>query len=113
VAFSVSFVSARAMQELNARYRGKPYATDVLSFPYPGETVDGVPLLGDIVIAPEVAEQNARTAGVRPEAEMRKLLVHGILHLLGYDHETDQGEMNRLQRLLLRRRSIPALQRRG
>lgn len=89
---------------LNRRYRGKDYATDVLSFEYGGETAEGEPFLGELVLAPHVAATNAIRYGCSPEQEIRKLLVHGLLHLLGYDHETDSGEMNRLQRSVLRRR---------
>ncbi len=100
---SVIFVSARKMRALNRLYRGKDYATDVLSFDYDREELEGAPFLGEIVIAPEVALAQAVRYGLSPEAELRKLLVHGILHLLGHDHETDAGEMNRLQGRLLRR----------
>ena len=83
---SVSFVEDAEMEELHRRYMGEPGPTDVLSFPQdePGE--DGARLLGDVVIAPAVA---ARNDPQDPAAELRLLLVHGILHLLGYDHEDD------------------------
>lgn len=100
---SVVLVGARTMRALNQRYRQKDYATDVLSFAYEGETVDQLPFLGEIIIAPEVAVQQAIRNRVRPELEMRQLLVHGILHLMGYDHETDSGQMLRMQRTLARR----------
>jgi probable rRNA maturation factor len=87
----VAFVGPRTMRALNRAYRGKDCATDVLSFPYEGEFVDGLPFLGEIVIAPEAARD-----------PMRKLLVHGILHLLGYNHEVDRGEMLRLQARILK-----------
>lgn len=102
----VTFVGPRVIADLNLRYRGRGYPTDVLSFLYPGETVDGKPYLGEIVLAPAVAAENARRAGTSFEAEVRRLLVHGVLHLAGYDHETDGGEMLRLQSRLLRRRGI-------
>jgi probable rRNA maturation factor len=102
--FMVVFVSARKMQHLNRQYRGLDYATDVLSFSYPGEMMDGSAFLGEIVIAPEVAWKQARRWRTVPEREVRRLLVHGILHLLGYDHETDAGDMMRLQRRLLQSR---------
>jgi probable rRNA maturation factor len=102
---SVAFVGARKMRSLNRHYRGKDYATDVLSFCYGPEISDGSPFLGDIVVSPAVACSQALRFGVSPEKEIRKLLVHGILHLLGYDHETDGGEMNRLQTRILRRRA--------
>lgn len=103
---SVAFVSAREMRSINTRYRKRDYATDVLSFSYPGVSMEGQPFLGEIVIAPEVAARQADRYGARPERELRKLLVHGILHLLGYNHETDKGRMNRLQTRLLRRKRL-------
>ncbi len=102
----VVFVSASRMRKLNRQYRGLDYATDVLSFGYQDEMVEGKPFLGEIVIAPEIARRQARNWRGGPEREMRKLLVHGILHLLGYDHETDDGEMKRVQRRLLHRRAF-------
>jgi probable rRNA maturation factor len=94
------------MRRLNHRFRGRDYATDVLSFAYRGEVVEGLPYLGEIVIAPDVAAENAGESKVPVERELRTLLVHGVLHLLGYDHETDSGQMLRLQARLLR---VPAL----
>lgn len=91
---------------MNRKYLGRDYATDVLSFSYQGEMVEGLLMLGEIVIAPEVAWSQARRWRVSPEREMRKLLVHGLLHLLGYDHETDAGAMLQLQRRLVRRRAF-------
>ena len=89
---------------MNRQYRRKDYATDILSFSYGQENLEGRPFLGDIVISPAIACSQAVRYGVSQEKEIRKLLVHGILHLLGYNHETDNGEMNRLQALILRRR---------
>jgi probable rRNA maturation factor len=103
-AVSIVFVGARMMWMLNSRYRKKDYATDVLSFSYGDVNVDQMPFLGEIVISPEIAMRQAIRCGVRPEKELRKLLVHGTLHLLGYDHETDGGRMNRIQTKLLRRK---------
>lgn len=103
---SIVFVSSREMQMLNDRYLGHDYATDVLSFCYEDLWVEGRPFLGEIIIAPQVAAQQAARYGMRPEKELRKLLVHGILHLLGYNHETDRGRMKRLQTQLLRRKSL-------
>ena len=108
-ALSVVFVSSRKMHAVNKRFRGRDYATDVLSFFYNEEYMDGQPFLGEIVIAPQVAVFHAARYRVRPERELRKLLVHGILHLLGYNHETDRGEMNRLQARLLRKKSLAGL----
>jgi probable rRNA maturation factor len=85
---SVSFVETDEIEELQVRYMDEPGPTDVLSFPLDADDVDedGVRLLGDVVIAPSVAAANNPGA---PDQELRLLLVHGILHLLGYDHEED------------------------
>lgn len=103
---TVVFVNPRRMRALNRKYLGRDYATDVLSFSYQGDMVEGRPILGEVVIAPEIARSQARRWRVSPEREMRKLLVHGLLHLLGHDHETDTGAMLQLQRRLLRRRAF-------
>src|SRR5207342_1642180 len=83
---SVSFVEDAEIEDLHLRYMGEPGPTDVLSFPQDDPDEDGVRMLGDVVIAPAVA---ARNNPEDPSAELRLLLVHGILHLLGYDHEED------------------------
>jgi probable rRNA maturation factor len=101
---SVAFVGRREMRRINCRYLDRDYPTDVLSFSYEGVWMDGSPFLGEIVIAPGVALDHAVRYGNSAEKEIRKLLVHGILHLLGYDHEMDQGQMHRIQAKLLRRR---------
>jgi probable rRNA maturation factor len=103
-ALSVVFVGIRKMRSLNLSYLRKDYATDVLSFSYEGTMMDGMPFLGEIVIAPEIAEIQAVRFRSSPEKELRKLLVHGILHLMGYDHETDHGRMNRYQSRILRKK---------
>jgi probable rRNA maturation factor len=103
---TVLFVNAGKMRDLNRQYRGKDYATDVLSFSYPDETVDGAPFLGEIVIAPEIAWRQACRWKSGIDREIRRLLVHGILHLLGFDHEMDGGEMNRIQQQLVRSRAF-------
>lgn len=92
----------RAIRRLNARYRGKDRATDVLSFPAGG----GEASLGDILISVPAAERNARRLGRPLSRELDVLALHGFLHLLGYDHETDDGAMERLE-ARLRRRLIP------
>ena len=94
---SVVIVSDRRIRELNERFRRKPYPTDVLSFPADEET-NGY--LGDVVISAETARRNARRVGRRFQDELRVLILHGVLHLLGYDHEADRGEMNRLEHRL-------------
>jgi probable rRNA maturation factor len=105
-AISIAFVSPHEMRLLNRQYLKHDYATDVLSFSYERLVVEGLPFLGEIIIAPEIAVIHANRYGVNPEKELRKLLVHGILHLLGYDHEADRGQMNRLQTKLLRRKQL-------
>jgi probable rRNA maturation factor len=95
---AVRFVSDREMRRLNATYRDKDYPTDVLSFP---GTVDSPePHLGDLVISVPTARRQARIVGHPVARELRLLLLHGLLHLLGYDHETDDGAMQRLERRL-------------
>ena len=95
----VCLVGDRAMREANRRYRAKDRTTDVLSFPA-GARLDpeGGRHLGDILISVPQAARQAREAGHPLARELRVLLLHGYLHLLGYDHETDGGAMLRLQR---------------
>ncbi|HYK88048.1 MAG TPA: rRNA maturation RNase YbeY [Acidobacteriota bacterium] len=105
---SVVFIGTRKMRSLNREYLGRDYATDVLSFNYAGKGTDphledAALYLGDIVISTDVAWNHASNHDVTLDQEVSKLLIHGILHLLGYDHERDDGEMNRLQARLLRR----------
>jgi probable rRNA maturation factor len=89
---SVSFVDENEMEDLHVRYMDEDGSTDVLSFPLDERDERGVRVLGDVVIAPAVAARNNPTD---LQAELRLLLVHGILHVLGYDHESedDRAEM--------------------
>lgn len=127
-AVNVALVSDARVRALNRQYRRKDHATDVLSFPssesqptrHPprqlraptqgssansaSSAVDN--FLGDIVIARGVARRQARVAGHGERTEWRVLALHGLLHLLGYDHETDRGEMVRLERRLRRRAGL-------
>jgi probable rRNA maturation factor len=103
-ALSIAFVTSREIQSLNSRYLQRNYATDVLSFSYGKVKMDRMPFLGEVIIAPEVAVNGATRKKISPEEELKRILIHGILHLLSYDHETDQGQMNRLQKRLLRRK---------
>lgn len=101
---AVCLVSDRRMRELNRRFRRRHGTTDVLSFPAgegpdPGEEE----YLGDVVISVERAAAQARELGHSLARELRFLAMHGYLHLLGYDHETDDGTMLRLQRRVARR----------
>ena len=121
---TLALVSNPKMRELNRAYRGKDYSTDVLSFPAaeeeggPGEAPPPQKTfpspagrgargegrqLGDIVIATGVAARQAKEAGHSLRTELRVLALHGLLHLLGYDHEHDRGEMARVERRLRRR----------
>jgi probable rRNA maturation factor len=84
------------LRRLNRTYRGKDRPTDVLSFPGEG----GEAGLGDILISVETAERNARRGQRSLGRELDVLALHGFLHLLGYDHETDDGTMDRLERRL-------------
>ena len=99
---SLAIVSDRRVRALNCQYRGRDYATDVLSFPT-GAPARPAPFLGDIVIARGVARRQARRARHSERIELRVLALHGLLHLLGYDHERDQGEMQREERRLRRK----------
>lgn len=108
-AFAVCLLSDVAMARLNWRYRGKRGPTDVLSFPATeasGVAGNGHALpsfLGDIAISPETALRQARRDGRPLEQELRVLILHGVLHLLGFDHETDDGEMERFESRLRHR----------
>jgi probable rRNA maturation factor len=118
---TVCFVSDAEMARLNEAFRKKKGSTDVLSFPVDkkrrkklyaevAEDTESTEsrtktetYLGDIAIAPETARRYAKKNGRSLSNELRVLILHGVLHLLGYDHETDRGEMNRIE-LKLRRR---------
>ena len=128
-AVAICLVSDSAMARLNRRYRGKSGPTDVLSFPAAGRVGKPRPreagrksarprkpaafrvpassfatapftFLGDIAISPETARRNARRLRRPLDHELRILILHGVLHLLGYDHESDNGEMENLERRL-------------
>jgi probable rRNA maturation factor len=104
------FVRDKKIRALNREFRGKDYATDVLSF-HTSDGADeafdfgGEPDLGDVVISVDTALRQAEEAGHSFGREAEELILHGILHLYGYDHETDHGEMNRLE-LKLRKRLL-------
>ena len=94
------------IRALNLAWRNKDKATNVLSFPAPAG--DGGPLLGDIVVAFEYVSEEAREAGLSLRAHLAHMLVHGLLHLLGFDHEDelDADEMEDLERAILARLEI-------
>jgi probable rRNA maturation factor len=97
---SIAFVDDEAMKKLNRQFRQKNRTTDVLTFPadetYGDPNRRGRPL-GDIVICADQARRQAHDQRHSVATEVRYLIVHGILHALGYDHETDHGEMNELE----------------
>ena len=106
---TVAFVSDRAMRELNRRWRGKGGTTDVLSFPAGQDDFERAAegaTLGDVVVSVERAARQAAEHGLSFENEVEQLILHGVLHLCGYDHERDGGEMNRLELRLRRRLGI-------
>jgi probable rRNA maturation factor len=94
-----------AIAELNRTHRGIDDPTDVLSFPLEGE-LDHLPL-GTIVISLDHIRRKANELGHTPDEEAALLFVHGLLHLLGYDHESDAGEMREYEHALLRRFDLP------
>jgi probable rRNA maturation factor len=106
---TVCFVEDREIARLNRQFRGKPKPTDVLSFPTNGAGVSDFPhnfgasFLGDIAISPQAARRNANRFGRSLDEELRILILHGVLHLVGYDHEADDGEMDRIETRLRRK----------
>lgn len=100
---SVALVSDRRMRSLNRQFRGKDHTTDVLSFPSADRG-----FLGEIVIASGVTARQAREAGHPPATELRILALHGLLHLLGYDHEADEGRMAKAEARLRKRAGLPS-----
>jgi probable rRNA maturation factor len=118
-AITVAFVRDAAIRRLNRDYRGRDIPTDVLSFPADEESPSSAGLsqagqveaparggyLGDVVISADTAISQAKESSYSFEREVSELVIHGVLHLCGYDHETDRGEMNRME-LRLRRRLL-------
>jgi probable rRNA maturation factor len=104
-AVNVLVTGSSELRSLNRRFRGKDQPTDVLSFP-PGPCfVNG--LAGDIAISADIAKQNARRLGHTAAQEIKILALHGVLHLVGYDHETDQGTMAVRETQLRRALGLP------
>jgi probable rRNA maturation factor len=98
---TVAFVSDKSIRRLNQQFRGVDKATDVLSFP-----ADEPNNLGDIAVSVQTATRQAKENGLSFEREIAQLILHGLLHLCGYDHESDDGEMNRLELKLRRKLGI-------
>ena len=98
---TVAFVSDNRIRELNRQFRGIDKATDVLSFP-----AEEPKNLGDIAVSVETAATQAKENGLSFDEEIAQLILHGLLHLSGYDHESDNGEMNRLELRLRKKLGI-------
>ena len=114
---AVRLIGDAEMARLNRTYRKKQGTTDVLSFPATADSAKpgtlkqrvrkvGGEFLGDIAISPKVARRNAKSFGRQFPEELKVLILHGVLHLLGYDHETDRGEMERIEMRLRRKLGI-------
>jgi probable rRNA maturation factor len=114
---AIRLIGDAEMTRLNETYRKKKGPTDVLSFPAAWDSAKPGTLrqqvrkarggfLGDIAISPKVARRNARSLGRELPEELKVLILHGVLHLLGYDHETDRGEMERIEVRLRRKLGI-------
>jgi probable rRNA maturation factor len=102
-AATIAFVSDKTIRQLNRQFRGVDKATDVLSFPAEDENEAN---LGDIAISVDTAAKQAKENGLKFDEEVAQLILHGLLHLSGYDHETDKGEMNRLELRMRRKLGI-------
>ena len=100
---TIAFVSDKTIRQLNRQFRGVDKATDVLSFPADDEDESN---LGDIAISVDTAARQAKENGLTFDEEVAQLILHGLLHLSGYDHETDNGEMNRLELRMRRKLGI-------
>jgi len=97
--------SDESIQELNRLHRGKDRPTDVLSFPLSGD-LSHQPL-GSLVVSADRVREKASELGHREAEELTLLFIHGLLHLLGYDHETDRGEMRAKEEALIRELGLP------
>lgn len=104
---NVLVTNSAEVRTLNRRFRGKNQTTDVLSFPMLPLGKCRRNLAGDIAISGEVAAQNAARLGHSPAVEVKILTLHGILHLAGFDHESDSGEMARVELIMRRRFRLP------
>ena len=104
-AVNVLVTSSAVMKSLNRRFRGKDQPTDVLSFP--AESGAQKQFAGEIAIAAEIAAHNARSLGHAPAEDVKILVLHGVLHLRGYDHECDNGRMARREKQLRAQLHLP------
>ena len=96
---SLALIGNLEIKKLNARYRKKDYATDVLSFPVEGIVLEETRLLGDVVVSVEKAAEQAKARGHSSEQELVTLLIHGVVHLIGYDHERSAREARAMRRV--------------
>ena len=96
---SLALIGNLEMKKLNGQYRNKDYPTDVLSFPIEGVVPEETRLLGDVIISVEKAAEQAKARGYSPEQELVTLLIHGIVHLMGYDHEGSAQEARAMHRV--------------
>jgi len=96
---SLVLIGNSEMRKLNAKYRRKDYPTDVLSFPMEDGGTPATRLLGDVIISVEKAREQAKQRGRTPDQELATLLIHGIVHLLGYDHERSAKDARAMKRL--------------
>lgn len=104
---NVLLTSDQAIRSLNRRFRGKNKATDVLSFPADASAPGAEDLAGDLAISIPTARRQAAEQGHSLSAEIKVLILHGLLHLCGYDHEADTGQMARRERLLRGKLGLP------
>lgn len=99
VELSVLLVTEDHIRELNGRFANNDYSTDVLAFPMMEDDPDEASLLGDVVVCPEVAQQHATRLGHSLSKELDTLVVHGTLHLLGYDHQNEDDRLRMDRRI--------------
>ena len=101
----------KTIQELNSEHRAKNKVTDVLSFPinttFGEETIPGMPL-GSIVISADLVKERSAELGHNAEDELSLLFIHGLLHLLGFDHEVDNGEMRNKEKTIIETFALPS-----
>jgi rRNA maturation RNase YbeY len=106
---SILFCGDRKMRSLNREYRGIDRPTDVLAFPSGAPSAGDAVFAGDVIVSVPYARRQARKRGESPARELDRLLVHGFIHLLGYDHETDEGQMDALEARVRARLGIQEL----
>jgi probable rRNA maturation factor len=104
---TVLLTTDATLRDLNRRFRGKDQATDVLSFPSTNPAPGPEKTAGDVALSAETARKQAAEQGHTLGIELRVLMLHGLLHLAGYDHETDAGKMQRRERQLRAKLGLP------